>query len=93
MGDRIVGVVKWFSEKKGYGYITVVTPEETKKDYFVHWTNIISNHKFKKLREGWIVSFKPDKNEKGDIAMDIRVISINDDYQVTVMKKFFSEAN
>lgn len=90
-GKRLVGVVKWFDEKKGYGYITAITPDEKKVDYFAHWKNIISTHKFKKLKEGWTVSFEPADSEKGQLATDIRLISINDDYQVTVMKKFFSE--
>lgn len=89
--NRIVGVCKWFDDHKGYGYITAITQDEQKVDYFAHWQNIISTHKFKKLKEGWIVSFKPEEAEKGLIAKDIRLISINDDYQVTVMKKFFSE--
>ncbi len=88
---RLVGLVKWFDQNKGYGYITVIDEHDQKVDYFAHWKNIISNHKFKKLKEGWTVSFEPEKADKGLLAKDIRMISINDDYQVTVMKKFFSD--
>jgi cold shock CspA family protein len=88
---RIVGVVKWFSDVKGYGYITFIDENGNHVDFFAHHKNIISNHKFKKLKEGWTVSFEPTENEKGKLAKDIRLISINDDYQIEVMKKFFNK--
>lgn len=63
------GTTKWFNDKTGYGFIT----DENGKDYFVHYTGINSNEKFKKLKEGQKVSFDPSTNEKGDIAINVTV--------------------
>ena len=43
------GIVKWFDDKKGYGFIT---GDDTGKEYFVHYSGIISEAKFKKLKDG-----------------------------------------
>ena len=47
-----VGVVKWFDTKKGYGFITSNTV-----DYFVHFSEIVSNRDFKNLNDGDEVEF------------------------------------
>ena len=54
------GVVKWFSEKKGYGFIAT----DDGRDVFVHYANI-SVEGFKTLREGDAVSFDIVEGEKG----------------------------
>ena len=38
----LVGNVKWFNSKKGFGFITVITPDDEKvgTDIFVHFSNI-----------------------------------------------------
>ncbi len=46
------GIVKWFSEKKGYGFIA----QEDGPDVFVHFSSITGDD-FKTLNEGDIVSF------------------------------------
>ena len=40
--SRVTGNVKWYDSKKGYGFITLVTPEleNTGNDFFVHYSNI-----------------------------------------------------
>lgn len=65
------GIVKWWNDKAGFGFITAKTVEGF-KDYFAHYNRIVTNHKFKKLKEGWVVSFTPDCNEKGAVADEIR---------------------
>lgn len=68
-----VGVVKWFSDKRGYGFIT---DEDTGVEYFVHYSAIVSDHKFKKLADGQHVTFSLDtSNVKGPVAIDVCAIA------------------
>lgn len=66
------GIVKWWNDKAGFGFITAKDADGGFKDYFAHHKRIISGKKFKKLKDGWVVSFTPDVNEKGSVANDIR---------------------
>lgn len=61
------GTVKWFDEKKGYGFITA---EE--KDYFVFYTSIQAEG-FKTLKEGQNVSFDIVDGKKGKEAANVVV--------------------
>ena len=47
------GTVKWFSDEKGFGFIT---PEDGSKDLFIHHSNILGDG-FKSLDEGQSVSY------------------------------------
>jgi CspA family cold shock protein len=60
------GTVKWFSQKKGYGFIT--TSEG--KEIFVHYSNI-SGTGFKTLNEGDKVTFDVVNGEKGPRAENV----------------------
>ena len=61
----IHGVVKWFNDEKGFGFIT-----SENKDYFVHFKQIRTEG-FKTLKEGQEVSFIPGKSDKGLIATEV----------------------
>ena len=63
------GIVKWFNDKTGFGFITDI---DTGVEYFVHYTGIVSDQKFKKLREGDNVTFDLSENDKGKIAVNVR---------------------
>ncbi len=65
------GTVKWFSDEKGYGFIT---PDEGGKDLFVHHSGI-AGQGFKSLSEGAKVEFESTEGQKGPQASDVRVIS------------------
>lgn len=63
------GIVKWFSESKGYGFIE----QEDGPDVFVHHTGI--NQKgFKVLSDGNIVSFNLEEGDRGPIAKNVVVL-------------------
>jgi cold shock protein len=63
------GTVKWFSDEKGYGFIT---PENGGKDLFVHHSNIAGTG-FKTLAEGARVEFESRQGAKGPEAYDVAV--------------------
>lgn len=60
------GTVKWFSNQKGYGFIT----PENGKDVFVHHT-AIQGEGYKSLEEGQQVEFEIEKGPKGEQATNV----------------------
>ena len=57
--DRLVGQVKWFNIKAGYGFITVNDGEHSGKDIFVHFSAIrTSNTQYKYLVQGEYIEFE-----------------------------------
>ena len=60
------GTVKWFNDKKGFGFITA----EDGTDVFVHHTSIQGNG-FKSLAEGDKVSFDIEEGQKGPKAINV----------------------
>jgi len=61
------GTVKWFSDQKGYGF---VTPEDGSKDVFVHHS-AIQGDGFKSLQEGQSVEFEVTQGPKGPQAANV----------------------
>lgn len=56
--DRMVGQVKWFNNKAGYGFITVSDGEYSGKDIFIHFSAIrVTNSQYKYLVQGEYVEF------------------------------------
>ena len=62
------GIVKWFNDKKGYGFIE----QENGPDVFVHHSNINAQG-FKSLREGDRVTFEVEQGQKGPTAVNVTV--------------------
>lgn len=65
------GVVKWFDETKGYGYIE----SENGEEIFIHFSNIAQEKGFKSLTPGEIVEYEAILGEKGPKAIYVKQIS------------------
>ena len=68
MTTKVRGTVKWFNDSKGFGFIS-----SNDKDYFVHYSAIITNG-FKTLAEGAAVIFIPSQGNKGLQAEEVEVV-------------------
>lgn len=60
------GTVKWFNEKKGYGFIQ----REEGQDIFVHYS-AIDEPGFKTLAEGESVTFDVEESNRGPVAKNV----------------------
>ena len=60
------GTVKWFSDKKGYGFIE----QEEGDDIFVHYSSITTSG-FKSLSEGDRVTFDIEESDRGAVAKNV----------------------
>ena len=63
------GIVKWFNNSKGYGFIG----REDGPDVFVHFSAVVGDG-YRTLREGDIVEFEIGPGPKGPQAMDVKKI-------------------
>jgi len=64
------GTVKWFSDDKGFGFIT---PDDGGRDLFVHFTGITGDG-YRSLSEGVKVSYEEEAGPKGPKAVNVSKI-------------------
>ena len=65
----MIGKVKWFDSKKGYGFILT----EEGQEIFVHYTGIVAEG-FRALTEGQNVEYEIGSSDKGQQAIGVTVI-------------------
>lgn len=65
----VEGTIKWFNEKKGFGFIQ----QDNGPDVFVHYSSIASEG-FKTLAEGQRVQFEIEDGDKGPKAINVTKI-------------------
>src|SRR6188472_3686245 len=61
------GTVKWFSDEKGFGFIT---PDEGGRDLFVHFSGIVGDG-YRSLAEGAKVTYEEEQGDKGPKAVNV----------------------
>jgi CspA family cold shock protein len=64
------GTVKWFSDEKGFGFIT---PEDGSQDVFVHHSSIVGDG-YRSLDEGTKVSYETEPSDKGPRATNVQKV-------------------
>ncbi len=64
------GTVKWFSDEKGFGFIT---PDEGGKDLFVHHSAIVGDG-YRSLQENAKVSYDEEADAKGPRAVNVQAL-------------------
>ena len=67
MSDVKEGTVKWFNDKKGFGFIA---PKDGDKDLFVHM-NEIQMDGYKTLKDGQEVDYEEGSSDKGPCATNV----------------------
>ena len=70
--SNLLGVVKWFNETKGFGFIE----REGEADVFVHYKDI-DGEGFKTLMDGQEVEYTIEDDERGPRAKHVRPIDSN----------------
>jgi cold shock protein len=69
-GEMPTGTVKWFSNDKGYGFIT---PDDGSNDVFVHFSSIEGDG-YRSLEEGSKVEYETEAGPKGPAATGVKPI-------------------
>lgn len=62
------GIVKWFNESKGFGFIS---PSDGSADVFVHFSAIVSEGGYRTLAEGQSVKYEVESGAKGPQASNV----------------------
>lgn len=78
MAQRSTGVVKWFNNKAGYGFLTLMVDGQTSEDIFVHHSEIqVGKDQYKYLVQGEYVEFvlSTDAGEHKCLATAVRGVN------------------
>lgn len=82
----MLGTVKWFNNKKGFGFIR----DEVGNDIFVHFS-ALNMDGFKELKDGEEVEFDVMETEKGTQAVNVKRISNNKKYDDMTQAELIEE--
>ena len=83
----MIGKVKWFNNKKGYGFIT----NENGDDVFIHYSGIESKQKFKKLKTNDKVKFDVEVDENGlEKAINVQLIDRKTSHKAYIVYQSWS---
>ena len=64
--NKYIGKVKWFNNKSGYGFITVLSGDRKNEDMFAHHSSLlVKSEQYKFLVQGEYVEFEVSKVESG----------------------------
>ena len=94
--SRVVGNVKWYDTKKGFGFVTLVTPEleNTGNDIFVHFSNVNVVDGYRRLFPGEYVEFELGQADDGrSVCLNVsglfggNLLCQNDDHRFKVFPK------
>jgi cold shock CspA family protein len=73
--ERLIGQVKWFNNKAGYGFITVNEGDNKSKDIFAHFSTIkVGDSQYKYLVQGEYVEFELSNSTNG--THEVQAINI-----------------
>ena len=67
---KTFGCVNWFDNKKGYGFVTIVSPESENKgkDIFLHFSNLNITDTYKRVYPGEYIEFNVESGEDGRLS-------------------------
>lgn len=72
-----VGIVKWFNNKQGYGFLTVVSDERKDEDLFIHHSALVTkSSQYKYLVQGEYVNFNFSKIENSDKDREWQAVNV-----------------
>ena len=92
--SKIVGNVKWFDSRKGYGFVTVVTPnhELLNNDVFVHYSSIQCEN-YKRVYPGEYVEFELEEKNGKKVCINVtglfgnKLLSQNENFNYKIYPK------
>jgi len=94
--SRVIGNVKWYDTKKGFGFVTLVTPDNdnTGNDVFVHFSNVNVTDGYRSLFPGEYVEFELGSGKDGrSICLNVsglyggNLLCQNEDHRYKVFPK------
>lgn len=70
--EVFTGTVKWFSNERGYGFVTI-NDDPSNAEYFVHYSSVTMDG-YKTLKAGQAVTFELKETDKGVQAATVKAI-------------------
>ena len=82
--NKYIGKVKWFNNKQGYGFVTVLSGDRKNEDMFAHHSSLlVKSEQYKFLVQGEYVEFEVSKVESG--SHEFQAVNITGCYSDDLM--------